>query len=189
MTDEERTPEDELGEELEMDGEDQDSGHDGAPIGEEDEDLDDELAEQEEEEEQERDEEAPRSSAALPPVRGNRVTAATTARAATVHSEDELPYIDDRVSKIWVGLIIAVFAAIFVYGLLLGRGGILTTNPSPEPTAPPPSVAPTAVPSQTARPSVTAGPTSSASPSVVVSPAPSRAPSPTAPSSVVPSPT
>ena len=117
--------------------------------------------------------------------RGRQTRTATPAPAI-----DELPYVDDRVSKIWVGLIVAVFAAIFIYGLLLGRGGILTTTPSPEPTASrPPSSSPSTVPSPSVRPSVTAGPSGSVSPSVVVSPTPSRAPSPTAPSSVVPSPT
>jgi hypothetical protein len=180
MTDE-RTPEDELGEELEMDGEDQDSGHDGAQV--DDEDLDDELAEQEEDEEQERDEAAPRSSAVLPPVRGNRpgtrAAASTPARTGVAHSEDELPCIDDRASKIWVAAILAVFALILVYGLLFGKSGALTPpTPSPVPTpsrtpaasvtaAPSPSITP--IPSVTVAPSVTAAPT--------VAPSPTAAPS------------
>ncbi|MEP7361395.1 MAG: hypothetical protein ABI744_07440 [Chloroflexota bacterium] len=164
MTDE-HTPE----EELEIDGEDQDSGHDGAPMGDqaEDEDLDDELAEQEEEEEQERDE-GPRSGAKLPPVRGalSDKKAAAAARTAVVHSDDELPYIDDRASKIWVAAIVAVFALILAYGLLFGKSGALTPpTPSPEPT-------PTAAPSATATPVPSASLT--AAPSVTITPSASH---------------
>ena len=173
MTDE-HTPE----EELEIDGEDQDSGHDG--VEGQDEDLDDELAEQEEEEEQERDE-GPRSSAVLPPVRGRAPAAPATTRTTVLHSEDELPYIDDRASKIWVAAIVAIFALIVAYGLLFGKGGALnppTPSPTPSPTpaatathtaGPSPSL--TVAPSGTPRPSVTAGP--SATPPVSPTPAPS----------------
>ena len=41
-------------------------------------------------------------------------------RDTNIHTEDELPYVDDRVSKWWVGLIVAVFVVIFAYGLLFG---------------------------------------------------------------------
>jgi hypothetical protein len=191
MTDE-QTPEEELGEELEMDGEDQDSGHDGAPIGAEadDEDLDGDFAEQEEDEEQERDEEGARSSATLPPVRGNQSRARTTpASSPRVHSDDELPYIDDRASKYWVGAIVAVFALILAYGLLFGKAGALSPpTPSPEPTpsrtpaasvtaAPSPSI--TAGPSITAVPSVTPAASATAVPSATSCPTPTPAPTPT----------
>lgn len=182
MTDE-HTPE----EELEIDGEDQDSGHDGVQA--EDEDLDDELAAQEEQEEQERDE-GPRPGAMLPPVRGalSGSKAAAATRTAVDHSEDELPYIDDRASKIWVAAIVAVFALILAYGLLFGKSGALTPpTPSPEPTpTSAPSATSTAVPSAslTAAPSVTITPLLSPTPhpSASNTPAPSStaAPSPTA---------
>jgi hypothetical protein len=193
MTDE-QTPEEELGEELEMDGEDQDSGHDGAPIGAEadDEDLDGDFAEQEEDEEQERDEEGVRSSAALPPVRGNQSRARTTpAPSPRVHSDDELPYIDDRASKIWVAAIVGVFTLILIYGLLFGKSGALSPpTPSPEPTSSPvptashtaaPSPSITAVPSITPVPSVTITPAASATaaPSATSCPTPTPAPTPT----------
>lgn len=175
MTDD-RSPE----EELEIDGEDQASGHDGAPMSDEsqDEDLDDELDEQEEEEEQERDE-GPRSSAALPQVRGKSSAAAPApARTGVFHSEDELPYIDDRASKIWVGAIVAVFALILVYGLLFGKAGALTPpTPSPEPT---PSRTPAASVTAAPSPSITAVPSVTISPVPSVTPAPTPAPSPTA---------
>src|SRR5690349_15268216 len=45
--------------------------------------------------------------------------------AATVKApaSDETPYVDDRVSKIWVAAIALTFLAIFVYGFLFGTGG------------------------------------------------------------------
>ena len=169
MTDE-HTPE----EELEIDGEDQDSGHDG--VEGQDEDLDDELAEQEEEEEQERDE-GPRSSAMLPPVRGRAPATPATTRTTLVHSEDELPYIDDRASKVWVAAIVAIFALIVAYGLLFGKGGALNP-PTPSPT---PSPTPTATathtpgpsPSTTPAPSITTAPTIMQTPPL---PSPTAAP-------------
>lgn len=107
---------------------------------------------------------------------------------ATAAPVDELPYVDDRVSKFWVVLIAAVFASIFIYGLLLGRGGILTTSPLPEPSASrPPTTSPGTVVSPTLRPTVTLRPSGTALPSAPASP--SRAPSPSAPASAVPEPT
>src|SRR5512141_3125625 len=105
MTDE-RTPE----EELELDGEDQDSGHDGTQP--QDEDLD---------EGQEEQAASPRSSAKLPQVRGRTSAAPVAPRTSVAHSDEELPYIDDRASKIWVGAIVAVFVLILAYGLLFGK--------------------------------------------------------------------
>ena len=110
------------------------------------------------------------------------------ASATSAAPVDELPYVDDRVSKIWVVLIAAVFAAIFIYGLLLGRGGILTTSPLPEPTASgAPTTSPSTVVSPTVRPTITVRPSGTALPSAPASP--SRAPSPSAPASAVPEPT
>jgi hypothetical protein len=150
MTDE-RTPE----EELELDGEDQ-AG---------DEDLDEG---QEEFDDEEVEETAPRSSAALPQVRGGKPAAPVATRTSVAHSEDDLPYIDDRASKVWVAAIVAVFALILAYGLLFGKSGALTpATPSPTPTAvptatatasPAPSASITPVPSITPAPSVTATP-------------------------------
>ena len=90
---------------------------------------------------------------------------------------DELPYVDDRVSKIWVLLIVGVFVAIFAYGLLLGQAGLLTTAPTPTPS---PTASPTASPTTSPAVSPTTSPatTSPASPSPVVSPSPAASPSP-----------
>ena len=103
---------------------------------------------------------------------------------------DELPYVDDRVSKLWVALIVLVFAAIFIYGLLLGRGGILTTSPSPQPIpSVPPSASPSPVRSPTLRPSVTAAPTGSLPPSASASPSVAPATTAPVPATTLPGPT
>jgi hypothetical protein len=137
--------------------------------------------------------ELPRAAAGIPAgaATGVKPTASRDRQVRTptqVAPVDELPYVDDRVSKIWVVLIAVVFAAIFIYGLLLGRGGILTTSPTPEPSpSRPPSAPPSVILSPTVRPSVTAAPSRSASPSA--SGLPSRAPSPTSSASPVAGPT
>lgn len=104
-------------------------------------------------------------------VRGREPRAAAAAPVRAVAPEDELPYIDDRVSKVWVAAIVAVFALILAYGLLFGKAGALTP-PTPSPT-PSPSATPTLsaspVPSLTAAPSVTITPL----PSVTATPCPS----------------
>ena len=125
--------------------------------------------------------ELPRAAAAAPIASRQRGEQATR----TVAPVDELPYADDRVSKVWVALIVAVFAAIFLYGLLLGRGGILSTTPTPEPTpSPAPSLSPSPGQSPTARPSLTPGASGSASPGA----SPSQVPSLTPGSTTVPAP-
>lgn len=176
MTDE-RTPE----EELELDGEDQDSGHDGAPV--EDEDLDDE---------QEKVEASPRSSAKLPQVRGRTPAAPVAPKTTVAHSDEELPYIDDRASKIWVGAIVAVFALILAYGLLFGKSGALTpATPSPSPSPVPTATATaTAVPSAslTAAPSVTITPVPSVTATPNASPTPTACTTPTPVGSGTPAP-
>ncbi|HEY8134610.1 MAG TPA: hypothetical protein VIF08_01120 [Candidatus Limnocylindrales bacterium] len=117
-------------------------------------------------------------------VRGREPRAAspTPARAAT--AEDELPYIDDRVSKIWVVAMVAVFALILAYGLLFGKAGALTPpTPSPTPSpSPTPTLSATPVPSasQTPAPSITITPLPSSTSVAPTAPAtPTPAPSPT----------
>ena len=84
---------------------------------------------------------------------------------ASRKAEDELPYVDDRVSKIWVLLIVGTFAAIFAYGLLFGQAGMLTPGPTPTPSpSPTPIASPTAVPSATPTPSPTAATSPATSP-------------------------
>jgi hypothetical protein len=88
---------------------------------------------------------------------------------------EEYVYVDDRVSRLWVLLIVAVFAAIFLYGVLFGRAGMLSPTPSPQPTEPPtPSLSPSPSlsPTPAASPSVVPSPTVEASPTVAPSPTP-----------------
>ena len=47
---------------------------------------------------------------------------------AAATGEEEIPYIDDPVSKIWVGVIVAVFLLILPYGLLFGSAGLLRAH-------------------------------------------------------------
>lgn len=94
---------------------------------------------------------------------------------------DELPWIDDQVSKVWVVLIVAVLSLILLYGILFGRAGMLNPVPSPSPSpSPTPVVTPSAPPSSspTSSPSVPASPAASPSPGVSPSPSPGAAPSP-----------
>jgi hypothetical protein len=76
--------------------------------------------------------------------RRGRGSAAAAARQPAEH-HDELPWIDDPVSRVWVLLLIAVFGAIIAYGVLFGRAGLLNQPPAPEPT---PIVTPAASPGQ-----------------------------------------
>ncbi len=97
---------------------------------------------------------------------------------------DELPYIDDRVSKLWVLLIVVVFAGIFLYGVLLGRAGLLAPSPTESPVpglSPSPGASPLGSPSPSpvgspgASPSPAGSPIPPASPAPIVSPTPSPA--------------
>ena len=103
-------------------------------------------------------------------------------------AEEELPYIDDRVSKVWVALIVAVFAGILLFGVLFGRAGMLTTTPSPTAT-PIPSPSPTATATTPPTPSPVSSPTPEVSPSPESSPSPAGSPSPTGSPSPAGSPT
>ena len=126
--------------------------------------------------------------------RARDVTTATTGGTATA-ATDQLPYVDDRVSRFWVLAIAATFAAILLYGLMLGRGGFLTPIAAPTPTLAPtpspvvsPSPSPSASPSGS--PSVSPSGSGAASPSASpsASPAASSPAATTAPASVSPSP-
>jgi hypothetical protein len=64
----------------------------------------------------------------------------TPAQVAPKSGPSELPFIDDSVSKWWIGIVIAVFTLIFAYAILLGGNGLLSgvfeseeATPSPEP--------------------------------------------------------
>jgi hypothetical protein len=132
---------------------------------------------------------SPRASDRAAPRRG--ATAAEARPRASGAAEEELPYVDDRASKIWVLAIVGVFVLILAYGLLFGKAGMLTPpTPSPAPT---PSAAPTVsasplpsssasaspiltqspVPSQSVAPSITPSAAPSVAPSLSPTPAPS----------------
>jgi len=73
---------------------------------------------------------------------------------------EEIPRVDDPVTRLFVAAVIVVFVLIFANAFLLGKGGLLnaTPSPSPAPTASP-TVAPTASPSPSATVAPTATPT------------------------------
>jgi len=83
--------------------------------------------------------------AAATPTGKPRSRAATTAPTAPSAEAGEPPhYVDDPVSKWWVILIVAVFAVIFAWALLLGSNGLLgggdaepSATPSPSPQVSP----------------------------------------------------
>lgn len=178
---------------------------DGRPVDDELEPKDDEQELESEDENAELDEDeglddeddleddAPRSSSGsreyapapakpMAQVRGRDSRAAAT---SSVHdastSEDELPYIDDRFSKYWVGAIVAVFLLIVAYGILFGKAGALTP-PTPSPT-----------PSPSATPALSASPVASSSltpaPSVTITPVPSATTAPSSCATPTPAPT
>lgn len=121
----------------------------------------------------------PEPEAVVPqPSPGKKGATSAKGEEASIHAhtDAELPFIDDRVSKIWVLLIVGVFAAILAYGLLFGQAGMLTPR-SPEPTV-------TAVPSATPSATVTTTPSATAAPSS--SPAPSASPAASATPSSAP---
>ena len=114
---------------------------------------------------------------------------------ATDQGPEELPYIDDPVSKWWIVIIVAVFALIFSWAILFGAGGIfdglLDANeptPSAEPTliatlepetTVPPSLIPDVTP-EPASPTAQSEPTAEPEPSGAPTSPPTAAPTPPA---------
>ena len=88
---------------------------------------------------------------------------------------DEVPYIDDRVSKVWVLLIVGVFVAILFYGLLFGKAGMLSPR-TPEPTDTPVA---SATPIVTLSPAPSASSTPSSAPTITLAPSAAASGSPT----------
>jgi hypothetical protein len=108
---------------------------------------------------------APAAPPAKPDARDRTRAATAAAPAPTIARRTEtLPYVDDRVSKVWVALVALAFAAVFAYALLGGQAGLLTRTPSPSPS-PSLTVSPSASPSGSASASPSA-----ASPRVSASP-------------------
>ncbi len=77
----------------------------------------------------------------------------------------EIPYVDDPVSRVWVGIVVGLFAVVFLYAALLGHGGILTPAHSPAPLATPgASVTTSAAPGVAGSPAASSAAGSSISP-------------------------
>lgn len=94
-------------------------------------------------------------------------------------ASEKAVHVREDVSKVFVLAAVAVFAAILLNGLLLGRGGLLAPIPTASASA---SAAPSASASAGASPSASGSAGPSASPSVAASAAPSgsAAPAPSA---------
>ncbi len=98
--------------------------------------------------------------------RFGRRSAAEPEHAQT--ASERAVHIDDRISKVFVLGIAAIFVLIFLNALLVGKGGLLTpvATPTPIPSATAaPSASPVAstTPAPSASPAATAAPTASAS--------------------------
>ena len=97
---------------------------------------------------------------------------------------DELPYVDDPLTKWWVGIVVAVFIAIFAFALLLGGGGLLSDLFTSDPPAASPSPSAAAIPSPSAEPSPT--PEGQGASPPAPSPTATLAPSPSTTASALP---
>jgi len=158
-----------------------------ADADEADEGLDDDRGELDEAAQLGEDAEAPSSaavpsSASVPGAKGGRAAEAGGAgrrfgrRGATEPEHvqtvsERAVHIDDRISKIFVIGIAAIFGLIFLNALFLGKGGLFTAAPTPTPVA-----SATPAPSLTAAPSLTPAPSGSPAASASPSAAPSEAP-------------
>lgn len=72
---------------------------------------------------------------------GSAKVKASTGVASSGSGPQEPPYIDDGVSKVWIGVIIAAFSLIFAWAVFFGSNGLLSgmfgsdaETSSPEPT-------------------------------------------------------
>ena len=108
--------------------------------------------------------------------------AATATRTVTPTPSEVAVHIDDRISMVFVGLVVAAFVGIFAFGVLLGGFGVFGHRPTPLPppvstATTPPTPIPSAAPSASPAPSesASAAPSAPASPSAAPtgSPAPS----------------
>jgi hypothetical protein len=102
--------------------------------------------------------------------------------APVASPSEQAVHVDDRISSLFVAVIVAVFVLIILNGLLLGRNGALSPRPTPTPV---PTV--TAAPSVGPSPSVTVSPAASGSPVASGSPAASGSPVASGSASVSPS--
>ena len=108
--------------------------------------------------------------------------ASTATRTVAPTPSEVAVHIDDRVSMVFVGLVVAAFVGIFAFGVLLGGYGVFGHRPTPlPPPAPtvtaPPTASPSAAPSASAAPSESASAAPSGSASAAPAASPSAAPS------------
>jgi hypothetical protein len=83
--------------------------------------------------------------------------------ARELPAREEVPYIDDPWTKVFVVVVAVFFLVIFANAFLLGNGGLLTRTPSPSPIASA-SASESASATSGATASATAGATASATP-------------------------
>ncbi len=118
---------------------------------------------------------------AATPTGGRRRGAAPVKPRAPTLSEIAV-HVNEPWSKIFVIAVVAVFVAILLNGLLLGKGGLLTSSPAPQPSA-----SAIASPSASASPAASASPVASSSAAPSASPAASVSAAPSASASAAPS--
>ncbi len=107
---------------------------------------------------------------------GRRVGRRAAAEPEHVQTASERAvHIDDRISKIFVLGVAAVFGLIFLNALLLGTGGLFASKPVPT-AVPAASAVPSASPAPSASPVPSASPAPSVSPAASGSPAASASP-------------
>jgi len=171
MTDPKPTDAPETDDAPELDADDLDEEAEPDTIGEPDEEGDegDELAPEPE------GEVAP--AAAGVAAGGARRRGVAARPAARVQTPSEVAvHIDDRISAAFVLLVAAVFAAILLWGIFGGRGGVFTPIPTPTPVPSVPA-SPNASASPAASAPESASPEASVSAPASVSPATSPSPS------------
>jgi len=113
----------------------------------------------------------PPTVAATPPRRSvDRRAGRMPPQPAAATPSDVAVHIDDRISKIFVLVTVAIFVLILLNGLLLGHGGLLASKPTPTPVA-----SESTAPSSSASPAVSESPAASGSPAASESPAASGA--------------
>jgi hypothetical protein len=79
--------------------------------------------------------------------------------AREVPGREEVPYVDDPWTKVFVAVVAVFFLVVFANAFLAGHGGLLTRTPSPSP-----------IPTATATPTAASSPSGSASASPSTTP-------------------
>lgn len=114
-----------------------------------------------------------------------------TPSATAKDGAEQHRYVDDPISKWWVGIIVAVFALIFAWALLLGGNGLLSGGDDESASSPEPSIAASPLASPSPAASANASPTAvvAPGPTVAATPAPTATPTPAPTAEPTPEPT